>query len=180
MTYGIIPKNTMMEMEQKLLSKEDNNTTKYILPIINSRLKYNITSEDIGFINAYTYDVNRPQHGGKVHLVYEYVKLYTKNTWKDIVNSPGYQTKYTLRIDDKCYQVFIFIVPRSIIGDFKKIQGGNLTTISPFTKQDIIEFWNGSPKQYQIIKNLIYQYDISPFEDAIPEEDYHESVLKED
>lgn len=149
-----------------------NKTTHYILPLLDDNIIINDISTNKGFINAFTYDINKPNLVDKIFLMYDLSKLPLSLNRKLSTLETMYY-KYTELINDIAYIIFAFIIPPDKKRDVKVIKSGILRLLSPTGKVTITSFWSqNTVTSLKILSNIMYNKDIGEVEDIIPEPDY--------
>lgn len=147
---------------------------KLIIPLLDTRLSKIITTPKSGFINAFTYDINRPGLDNHIFLMYEFEAEHTKEmlTRSYILANLIKCKPYLHRINGKWVSIYALPITNGRARKYK------ITKYPFFSNEDIlkiINFWGTSDKD--VNEFITEQTKIIKFEEnIIPEEDYVEEV----
>lgn len=146
---------------------------KFIIPLLDKKIKLVDLSPNAGFIDVFSSDKNRPYLDNHIFLLYS-TDICTKESeeraerFKKLSNL--YQTKY-IKIKNKIFLMYVFSIVNPAI---KRIKN-NILMLSNEDKMRIIAFWelkDGDINRFMM--DSIYL--IGNFvERVIPEEDYSPS-----
>lgn len=150
-----------------------NNLLKLIIPLLNDNISLNDISVESGFIDAYTFDINRPENG-YIYLMYD-AQLRNKSTAKryfKFLNLPEYKTSRIIHIKNKSYLLYVFSITNKVIRDLVK----GLVLLNNNQKTRILQFWGFTDMFVQnvILNNINFlqsKYDV-------PEEDYEPNLYE--
>lgn len=145
---------------------------KLIIPLLDPNITRDDLSEEAGFVDAYSYDINRPSLVDNIFLMYR-----TDTTDKKAVrreekfkDSKYIRSKTFITIDDKCYIIYAFIILNNDIRLLKR--GLPMSMIKNYSK--VLSFWNGSDDG--VNKAIIWPSEpYSVQVNQIPEADYYPS-----
>lgn len=156
------------------VSKNLNDVTRYIVPLLDDHLVLDDISEESGFVNAYTEDINRPYLYDNVFLMYkskantmESMNRYRKFKQLDTIHN----TKY-IKIKNEHYTVYTFnkVKYRKDIRDL--LIGGECFNLQ--AKQNISSFWGSHAPSDLTFRLFLPQYRIGePIKAILPEEDFY-------
>lgn len=140
--------------------------TKIIIPLIDDNISKDDISEDTGFIDAYTEDINRPFLDSHIFLMYNWEdKKSTKVFYKfrSISSFYGYKIIY---LNGKAYIVYTF-TSNSLINRLKR----GIAILRDVNKQRILQFWQFTDPwiTLNVMRGTIA---CDPPQDVLPEEDY--------
>lgn len=148
-------------------------TLKLMIPLISDNITVDDLSEECGFVNAFTNDINKPYLDNHVFLMYEWdtnshkkFKRYMKLKKDKNIHSC---MKYI--INGKKYLIYVYCLKGKEITELKS----NYITFTGQKKLKIIDFWRTKDKD-------INEYALSPFinyteykASYVPEIDYTEN-----
>lgn len=155
-------------------SKNLNDVSIYIVPLIDDNITLRDLSPESGFINAYTSDINRPYLEDKVFLLYD-SEVNTKESLERYLKFRALDTIYNIRyitINKHHYIVYCFNNPtyRKDISNLRL----NGKTYSAKAKAEIVNFWNNVPVPELTLRLFIEHYRFGDCISAqLPEEDYY-------
>lgn len=143
---------------------------KTIIPLLGDCLKKEDFTEDAGFVDVFSEDINRPYLDNHIFLMY---KFDTKeSSWfrnKRFMDSGIVQNSKMMRINNTCYIVYAIPI---INNQVKRIHKGlNVSTYDD--KMKIVKFWNfeeGDVNTLMFKPGATFNYEHK----TIPEEDYAE------
>ena len=146
--------------------------TKLILPLIDENLTLEDISPKTGFVDIYTFDINRPSLTNYVFLMYkvdpteEFIRVKNKLT-----ALKTFYSKKHVKINNVLYIIYTFIINTSI----KYIRKNAPSMLNKDDKVKIGKFWKYT--DVDVTDFLLgYNYIGNKFEDVvIPEEDYSPS-----
>lgn len=143
---------------------------KMIIPLLNDCLKKEDFSEEAGFTDAFSMDINRPYLDNHIFLMYRFDTK--ESTWfrnKRFMDSGMVQNRKLIRINNTCYIVYAIPI---INNQVKRIHKGlNVSTYDD--KMKIVKFWNfeeGDVNTQMFKPGATFNYEHK----TIPEEDYNE------
>ena len=143
---------------------------KMIIPLLSDCFKKEDFTEEAGFVDAFSEDINRPYLDNHIFLMY---KFDTKeSTWfrnKRFEESGVIQSSKTMCTNNTCYTVYAIPIVNS---EVKRIQKG--LNISKYNdKMKVVKFWNfeeGDVNAQMFKPNATFNHEHK----IIPEEDYLE------
>jgi|WetSurMetagenome_2_1015567.scaffolds.fasta_scaffold02107_2 hypothetical protein len=138
--------------------------TKMIIPLVEPRLHPELINTDIGFVNGYLSDCNRPFLDNHVFLLYRNIPFYVDNL---LVNMPTFYNKYNVRYKGIYYTEYAFIRGINNKEDTNKIMHG-IPEISSIAATSLMYFYRGD-ETYNYIH---YHKPIPPEQDTLPISDY--------
>lgn len=153
--------------------KNYNLTTKLIIPLLDDNITLEDISEEAGFVNAYSSDINRPYLENHIFLMYksidtiECLNRYQKFNKLDTIYNKTYIT-----INGEHYIVYTFIKKNKEIN--KILKCGQC-----FNKKEALNinnFWkNIDNDMFQRLFAPQFEYS-KKINDVLPEEDYYSYV----
>lgn len=156
------------------VSKNLNDVSKFIVPLLDDNLTLEDISEESGFVNAFSTDKNRPYLEDKVFLLYK----STTNTVESLTrfrkfNSLDtiYNTRF-ITIKGEHYTVYAFnrVAYRK---DIKNLLTGN-SLVSLQAKLEISNFWKTLPTDDLNLRLFLPHYRFAEnIEATVPEEDFY-------
>ena len=155
----------MIAMELKNYS----DTASLIVPLIDEGICEEDLSEDAGFVDAFTYDKNRPYLDKHCFLMYKNTgTIQSLNTKKKLSSLPTYYNKRFVKIKGEHYTVFTFVILNKDIEQLKK------GCLFKDTKSQvrILNFWSTKSDDLAnqvLLSNFRFGY---PINNVLPEIDY--------
>lgn len=162
-----------------MVSKNLNDVSIFITPLLNDKITLNDITEESGFINAYTSDINRPYLEDKIFLLYdshvntkESLERFCKFKNLDTLHNMTYMT-----INKHHYTVYCFNNPiyKEEINNLKNI--GKTNNLN--TNLKIYNFWKDVPipklNERLFFPNCCFGEYINA---ELPEEDYYDYLDK--
>ena len=151
-------------------------STRYILPFLFTDKKY--FTNKYSFINAYIQDINRPYLEDKIFIVFEYDPKVYSEVNNEMTSNSYYFTKYDLRMNNKYYIEYVFVIPPKHNITIKSIIDGKFNYISAECKINIISFWGNTDLSYlkDLLKNpkdLLNIISLEERNEIITEGDYY-------
>lgn len=157
-----------------MVSKNLNDVSIYLVPLLDSNITWKDLTTESGFVNAYTEDKNRPYLEDKVFLVYD-SEISTKESLDRSRKFAKLETIYNRRyitVNKHHYTVYCFCVRKYLkdVNSLKEI--GKVYRAA--AAQEITCFWKNVPVP-ELAARLYYPtYRIGESIRAIlPEEDYY-------
>lgn len=150
--------------------------TRFILPLFFSNARV-INKRDIGFVNAFLTDVNKPQLDNHLFIVYK--SMPSIEAWEELnimMRSSKYFYKfYTIKLENEFYNVYVFLLASNIkyYQDIKKMLENSYGEVDYQTKVKIISYWNFSigTEEHEILFNEKKDIEFTLLDQQIPEED---------
>lgn len=141
---------------------------KLILPMINESLSLDDISENSGFIDAYSIDINKPGITNCIFLLYK--KSMTQQaiaTDKKLSSLPELYNKRNIKINDQFYTLYGFVINKNI----RFIMNNATLMLGDSCKRQIGNFWKFTDSD--VTDYLLGYYYFKKFEDNyVPEEDF--------
>lgn len=160
-----------------MVLKNLNDVSIFIVPLLDDNITLRDLSEESGFVNAYTSDINRPYLEDKVFLMYN-SRTNTKEALERFLKFRELDTLYNTRyitIDKVHYIVYCFTSPKykKAINSLKESGKTNNVEASNLISQ----FWNNVPVPDLTNRLFFSQYKFGECITAeLPEEDYYNSI----
>jgi len=158
-----------------------NDVSIFIVPLLDDNLLYSDVSEESGFINAYTEDINRPSLQNKIFLMYD-GSTNTKESLERYIKFEKLETIYSkkyITIKNVSYIIYCFIIENNKKAILEIINSGKTTNLQ--LRNEILQFWL-SHENLELVRRLFvdnYRKG-EPVKAVLPEEDYYsyEDFLK--
>ena len=153
--------------------KNYNLTTKLIIPLLDDNITLEDISEESGFVNAFTEDINKPYYDNHIFLLYksvdtiESLRRFQKFNVLETIHNIRYIT-----INKEHYIVYTFVKINKDINNILKCG----QCFNPKDALEINNFWKDIDNdlfQRLFIPQYEYTKDIK---DVLPEEDYYPYV----
>lgn len=162
-----------------MVSKDLNDVSVFITPLLNDKLTVKDLTVESGFINAYTSDINRPYLEDKIFLLYD-SQINTKESLERFCKFKNLDTLHNIKyitINKHHYTVYCFSNPK-----YKK-EINNLISIGKTNNLDtnlkIYNFWKDVPipklNERLFFPNCSFGESINA---ELPEEDYYDYLDK--
>lgn len=153
--------------------KNYNLTTKLIIPLLDDNIVLEDVSEESGFVNAYTDDINKPFYDNHIFLLYksvdtiESLRRFQKFNKLTTIHNIRYIT-----INNEHYIVYTFVKINKDINNILKCG----QCFNPKISLEINNFWKNIDNDL-FQRLFIPQYEYSKdIKDILPEEDYYPYV----
>ena len=154
-------------------SKNYNLTTKLIIPLLDDNITLEDISEESGFVNAFTEDINKPYYDNHIFLLYksvdtiESLRRFQKFNILETIHNIRYIT-----INKEHYIVYTFVKINKDINNILKCG----QCFNPKDALEINNFWKDIDNDL-FQRLFIPQYEYSKdIKDVLPEEDYYPYV----
>lgn len=142
---------------------------KIILSLINKDLKLEDVSKEIGFVDIYTADINRPYLTNHVFLLYKRnMNPKFLSIRKKLEKFDNFHSKRNMKIKDELYVLYCFTINKNI----DLVRKNALLGLLKDSKEQICKFWNFTDVD---ITDFIlgYSFIADEFKDSfVPEEDF--------
>ena len=153
--------------------KNYNLTTKLIIPLLDDNITLEDVSEESGFVNAFTEDINKPYYDNHIFLLYksvdtiESLRRFQKFNILETIHNIRYIT-----INKEHYIVYTFVKINKDINNILKCG----QCFNPKNSLEINNFWKNIDNDL-FQRLFIPQYEYSKdIKDVLPEEDYYPYV----
>lgn len=153
--------------------KNYNLTTKLIIPLLDDNIVLEDVSEESGFVNAFTDDINKPFYDNHIFLLYksvdtiESLRRFQKFNKLTTIHNIRYIT-----INNEHYIVYTFVKINKDINNILKCG----QCFNPKNSLEINNFWKNIDNDL-FQRLFIPQYEYSKdIKDILPEEDYYPYV----
>ena len=153
--------------------KNYNLTTKLIIPLLDDNIVLEDVSEESGFVNAFTDDINKPFYDNHIFLLYksvdtiESLRRFQKFNKLTTIHNIRYIT-----INNEHYIVYTFVKINKDINNILKCG----QCFNPKNSFEINNFWRNIDNDL-FQRLFIPQYEYSKdIKDILPEEDYYPYV----
>lgn len=144
-----------------------NNLLKLIVPLLNDKISYDDISVEAGFVDAYTFDKNRPEMGC-IYLMYD-ASLRNKKVssrYFKFRSLPELKTSRIIYIQNKSYLLYVFSITTKTIRDLAK----GLILLNDNQKTRILQFW--SLRDTFVHTVILNNINFLEYMFSVPEEDY--------
>lgn len=147
---------------------------KLIIPLLSKELTKEDVSQEAGFVDAYSYDKNRPSIENCIFLMYD-TRVKTSQfglTEYKLSNLPELRSKKVCTIDNKQYLVYAIVVLDTDIKNLLK--GLRHTKTSSYTR--FVQFWgttDGMVNRYIVCPTEAFAYG----QTSVPEEDCAPTIV---
>lgn len=148
---------------------------KMIIPLIDKSFTTDDFSKEAGFVDAFDTDINKPYLDNHIFLMYD-PNVKTKKSAIRYQKFSKLSTLYNrriIRVNDKPYLVYAFVIVNNEVKRDKKQLTGNITLSK--NKLRIMQFWKGNDEDVstKLTKNTLWQRSL---ERSVPEEDWLPSL----
>lgn len=146
--------------------------TKLMLPLIDKSLTLEDISDETGFVDVYTSDINRPGLVNHIFLLYKRIPTNEHfDVRKKLSDIPSLYSKRNIKINNILYTLFCFTINYPI----KLIKSNSYLLLKKEEKEQIGKFWRFT--DIDVTDFLLgYTYIGTEFSDnVIPEEDFNPS-----
>ena len=144
------------------------NIAKLIIPCIDNTLSLEDFSDDAGFVDCYTEDINRPYLDYHIFLMYKWGKIKSTKVFYKIKKIPSFYGYKIIYINGESYIIYTF-TSNCLINRLKS----GLTILGDINKARILRFW--SFKDSWVTSNVMRgTITCGPLPNIVPEEDYLE------
>lgn len=139
---------------------------KLIIPLLDESLSKDLLSPEVGFISAYTCDVNNPNLDNHIFLIYDGDLGMPGNYYRNerMMKMKNLYQRRTIRINGCLLMMYIFCI---ICPSIRHIIKGNII-LSDKSKYDIFEFWGEDVDVYMAIATNAH-FDV--LSAMVPEQD---------
>lgn len=144
---------------------------KLIIPLLDDKFTSFIVSDKAGFINAYTWNKNKPYIDNCIFLMYDATIINKDTQLRDhiIYNSPNLYKKENVIINKHYYTIYAICIIDSDIKEF--LQG--LRHKKTVSASKIMSFWGGKDEKVnKYLMGILSSYTCTG--ESVPEEDYEE------
>lgn len=148
---------------------------KLIIPLLDKSIKKEYLSQRAGFVNAFTWDKNKPYIDNCIFLMYERTSKDPLSQERAFVFSglASLYKMYCIRVKGKVYIIYAISIINKDIHNF--LQGFRHSDHNTFIR--ILQFWDGS--DINVLKYLnksLLDYACSG--ESVPEEDYNPGPVR--
>ena len=152
-------------MEQRNYS----DTSKLIVPLVDNLITEDDLSDKAGFVDAFTYDKNRPYLDKHTFLMYKDTgTIESLNTKKKLSELSTFYNKRFIKIKGEHYTVFTFV---NLNKDIEQLKKGCLFKDTK-SQVRILNFWSTKSDDLAnqvLLSNFRFGY---PINNILPEQDY--------